>query len=138
MYLEKRMLYRVIPNYRVLYRAIPSCTHFGIYQDILFVKKYIPRYIPFGQSYPELYTSMVYTEMFSVYTGIYQDKPEAYIWNREQCYRIRVFSTYQQCSGTYRYVPSTDRYRKGIIVQTGTYQYVLSTYQNNVMCVGHQ
>ncbi len=38
---------------------------------------------------------------------------------------LRVFSTCQFGKGTYWYVPSTDRYRKGITVQTGTYQYVL-------------
>jgi hypothetical protein len=34
------------------------------------------------------------------------------IWNREAHYRNRVFSTYRFQTGTYQYVPSTDRYRK--------------------------
>jgi hypothetical protein len=50
-------------------------------------------------------------------------------------YRNRVFSTYRFRTGTYRYVLSTDRYRKSILVQTCTYRYVLSMYQNNVMYV---
>jgi hypothetical protein len=41
-------------------------------------------------------------------------------------------------TGTYRYVLSTDRYRKSISVQTGTYRYVLCMYQNNVLYVGQQ
>ncbi len=34
------------------------------------------------------------------------------IWNREAHYRNRVFSMYRFGTGTYRYVPSTDRYKK--------------------------
>ncbi len=62
------------------------------------------------------------------------------IWNRDIHYRNRVFSTYRFGHSTYRYVLSTDWYRKSILVQTGTYRdrYVLSMYQNNVMYVGHQ
>ncbi len=45
---------------------------------------------------------------------------------------------YQFWSGTYWYVLSTDRYRKSILVQTGTNLYILSMYQNNVIYVGHQ
>jgi hypothetical protein len=62
----------------------------------------------------------------------------AAIWNREPHYRNRVFSMYLFGIGTYLYVFGTDRYRKCIIVQTSTYQYILSTYQNNVMYDGHQ
>jgi hypothetical protein len=70
-----------------------------------------------------------------------------YIWNREPRYsrlRNRVEFTYRfglaggTVTGSYRYVPSTDRYRKCKLVETGTYQYILSTYQTNVMYVGHQ
>ena len=52
------------------------------------------------------------------------------IWNREPLYRNRVFSTYLYVLSTYWYVPVQN-------INNSTDQYVLSTYQNSVMYVGH-
>ncbi len=82
------------------------------------------------------YIHMVYTWYIHGYTMYIHQS--GYIWNRDMHYRNRVFSMYQFGSSTYLYVLSTDWYRKSILVQTSTYQYVLSMYQNNVKYVGHQ
>jgi hypothetical protein len=74
---------------------------------------------------------LVMPGMYMVYT-MYM-----YIWNSDMHYRNRLFSVYRLGRGTYQYVLSTDQYRKSLLVQTSTYRYVLSMYQNNVMYVRH-